>query len=70
MSLGKGLLHSVIVLLKGDSEAASPGQNDENNVLDAGVACELPFRAEGLVDLALHVLARILHEDRRVGVAL
>lgn len=52
------------------AEAAGPGQDDEGDVFDAWVALHLALWAEGVPYLALHISRAVLHEYRRVGVAL
>mmetsp|Transcript_15400 Transcript_15400/g.43069 ORF Transcript_15400/g.43069 Transcript_15400/m.43069 type:complete len:226 (+) Transcript_15400:120-797(+) len=52
------------------SKAAKPREGDVLDVLVAGVALNLLRRAEGLLQLGLHLLLAVLHEDCRVGVAL
>ena len=65
-----GSLFAIIVPGEGDSEVAGPGQDDELNILEAGVALHHLAGAEGFLDLAPHIILAVFHEDGRVGVAL
>ena len=65
-----GSLFTIVIPGEGDTEAAGPGQDDELDILEAGIALHHLGWAEGFLDLAPHIILAVFHEDGRIWVAL
>ena len=61
---------AAVGLAASELEVAKVGDDDELDVGQAGVPLHHLGGAEGFLDLAVHLLRRVLHEDGRVGIAL